>query len=99
MIELLAAVPSVIYGLLGIFLLVPFLQNVVVPPLKESLGFLPIFSGPFYGVSVFSASIVLSLMIVPFVISVSREVLLAVPQDQREAALALERPSGRARGR
>lgn len=89
LIELLAAVPSVIYGLLGIFLLLPFLQNVVVPPLKQSLGFLPIFSGPFYGVSVFSASIVLALMIVPFIISVSREVLLSVPADQREAALAL----------
>lgn len=89
LIELLAAVPSVIYGLLGIFLLVPFLQNVVVPPLKQALGFLPIFSGPFYGVSIFSASIVLAIMIVPFIISVSREVLLAVPQDQREAALAL----------
>ena len=89
LIELLAAVPSVIYGLLGIFLLIPFLQNVIVPPLKQSLGFLPIFSGPFYGVSVFSASIVLALMIVPFIISVSREVLLSVPADQREAALAL----------
>ena len=89
LIELLAAVPSVIYGLLGIFLLVPFLQNVAVPPLKQVLGFLPIFDGPFYGVSIFSASIVLALMIVPFIVSVSREVLLAVPQDQREAALAL----------
>jgi len=89
LIELLAAVPSVIYGLLGIFLLVPFLQTVVVPVLKPMLGFLPIFSGPFYGVSIFSAGIVLSIMIIPFIVSVSREVLLAVPQDQREAALAL----------
>jgi len=89
LIELLAAVPSVIYGLLGIFLLVPFLQAVVVPVLKPMLGFLPIFSGPFYGVSIFSAGIVLSIMIIPFIVSVSREVLLAVPQDQREAALAL----------
>ncbi len=89
MIELLAAVPSVIYGLLGIFLLVPFLQSTVVPVLEQIFGFLPIFEGPFYGVSYFSASIVLSLMIVPFIISVSREVLLSVPGDQREAALAL----------
>jgi phosphate transport system permease protein len=89
MIELLAAVPSVIYGLLGLFLLVPFLQSTVVPVLKQTLGFLPIFDGPFYGVSFFSAGIVLSLMIVPFIISVSREVLLSVPGDQREAALAL----------
>jgi len=89
MIELLAAVPSVIYGLLGIFLLIPFLQTYVVPFLIATLGFLPIFQGQFYGVSVFSAGIILAIMIVPFIVSVSREVLLAVPQDQREAALAL----------
>jgi phosphate transport system permease protein len=89
LIELLAAVPSVIYGLLGIFLLVPALQNYVVPALKAVFGALPIFSGPFYGVSIFSASIVLSIMIVPFIVSVSREVLLAVPTDQREASLGL----------
>jgi phosphate transport system permease protein len=88
-IELLAAVPSVIYGLLGIFLLVPFLQSVVVPPLVAVFGFLPIFQGTFHGLSVFSAGIVLAVMIVPFMVSVSREVLLAVPNDQREAALAL----------
>ena len=89
LIELLAAVPSVIYGLLGIFLLVPVLESVVVPPLKSVFGFLPIFSGPFYGVSIFSASVVLAIMIVPFIISVSREVLLSVARDQREASLAL----------
>ncbi|MFM2126473.1 MAG: hypothetical protein RL328_2924 [Acidobacteriota bacterium] len=89
MIELLAAVPSVIYGLLGIFLLVPFLQTTLVPVLTSTLGFLPIFQGKFFGVSVFSAGIILAIMIVPFIVSVSREVLLAVPQDQREAALAL----------
>jgi len=89
LIELLAAVPSVIYGLLGRFLLVPILESAVVPAIKGVLGFLPIFSGTFYGVSLFSASVVLSVMIVPFIISVSREVLLAVPVDQREAALSL----------
>lgn len=87
-IELLAAVPSVIFGLIGIFVLVPILQ-IVVPPFKAVFGFLPIFSGPFYGVSVFSAGIVLAVMILPFIISVSREILLAVPRDLREAALAL----------
>jgi phosphate transport system permease protein len=87
-IELLAAVPSVIFGLLGIFLLLPALHYVV-PVLQQSLGFLLIFSGPFYGVSIFSAGLILSIMIVPFITSVSREVLLAVPQDQKEAALAL----------
>ncbi len=88
LIELLAAVPSVTIGLIGIFVLVPAL-NTIVPPLKSILGFLPVFSGPFYGVSVFSAGVVLSVMIVPFIISISREVLLAVPRNQREAALAL----------
>ncbi len=88
LIELLAAVPSVIIGLIGIFVLVPVLQKVV-PILKAVLGFLPIFSGTFYGVSMFSAGVVLSVMIVPFIISISREVLLAVPGDLREAALAL----------
>lgn len=88
LIELLAAVPSVIIGLIGMFVMIPALQKIV-PQLKEVFGFLPIFSGPFYGVSVFSAGVVLSVMIVPFIISISREVLLAVPRDLREAALAV----------
>ena len=89
LIELLAAVPSVIYGLIGIFVLVPFIRQVLVPVLSKTLGFLPIFQGDFYGVSFLSAGLVLSVMVVPFIVSVSREVLLAVPVDQREAALAL----------
>ncbi len=88
-IELLAAVPSVIYGLLGIFVLVPLLRVYVMPFLQKSLGFLPIFKGPIYGVSFFAAGFVLAIMVVPYIISVSREVLLAVPDDQREAALGL----------
>ena len=89
LIELLAAVPSVIYGLLGIFILVPFIRQFVAPALSKAFGFLPIFKGDFYGVSFLSAGLVLSVMVVPFIISVSREVLLAVPVEQREAALAL----------
>jgi len=89
LVELLAAVPSVIYGLLGIFVLVPILERVVVPVLKHTLGFLPIFSGPFLGVSLFSAAVVLAIMIVPFIVSVSREVLLSVPTEQREGSFAL----------
>lgn len=89
LIELLAAVPSVIYGLLGIFILVPAIQKYLVPPLQGALGLLPIFTGSFYGVSFLSAGIVLSVMVVPFIVSVSREVLLAVPVEQREAALAV----------
>jgi len=88
LIELLAAVPSVIIGLIGIFVLIPLLQKVV-PALKSVLGFLPIFSGPFYGVSVLSAGVVLAFMILPFIITISREVLLSVPRDLREAALAV----------
>ena len=88
-IELLAAVPSVIYGLLGIFVLVPMLRKVVMPFLKTTLGFLPLFKGPIYGVSMLAGGVVLAIMIVPFIISVSREVLLAVPVEQREAALGL----------
>jgi phosphate transport system permease protein len=88
-IELLAAVPSVIYGLLGIFILVPVLRKVVMPFLKHTLGFLPFFKGPIYGVSMLAGGLVLAIMIVPFIISVSREVLMAVPVEQREAALAL----------
>ena len=87
--DLLAAVPSVIYGLLGVFLLVPVMRTTVQPGLKAVLGFLPLFRGPAYGIGFLTAGIVLAIMVVPFVLSVSREVLLAVPRDQREAALAL----------
>jgi phosphate transport system permease protein len=87
LIELLAAVPSVIYGLLGIFLLLPVLNHII-PYFQRVFGFLPIFSGTFHGVSVFSASVVLAIMVVPFIVSVSREVLLAVPLEQRESGLA-----------
>jgi phosphate transport system permease protein len=89
LIDLLAAVPSVIYGLLGVFVVVPLMRTVVGPALKNTLGFLPMFKGPNYGVGFLTAGIVLAIMVVPFIISVSREVLLTVPREQREAALAL----------
>lgn len=88
-IELLAAIPSVVYGLWGIFVMIPFLTSTVYPWLQSSLGFTGIFSGPIYGPSVLSASLILTVMVMPYVMSVTREVLLAVPQTQREAALAL----------
>jgi phosphate transport system permease protein len=88
-IDLLAAVPSVIYGLLGIFIVVPLMRQYVQPALKASLGFLPLFKGPAYGVGFLTAGVVLAIMVVRFIISVSREVLLSVPRDQREAALGL----------
>jgi phosphate transport system permease protein len=88
-IELLAAIPSVIYGLLAIFALVPLMRQYVEPFLKATLGFLPFFQGPAMGVGYLTAGLVLAIMTVPFIISVSRESLLAVPREQREAALAL----------
>lgn len=88
-IELLAAVPSVIFGVLGIFVVVPIIRAYVEPFLKSTLGFLPLFQGPMYGIGFLTASVVLAIMVVPYIISVSREVLLAVPVEQREAALAL----------
>jgi phosphate transport system permease protein len=88
LIELLAAVPSVIIGLLGFFVLVPILHSAE-PYIRAVLGWTPLFSGPFYGVSLLSAGVVLAVMIIPFIISISREVILSVPGDQREAALAL----------
>jgi phosphate transport system permease protein len=88
-IDLLAAVPSVIYGLLGVFIVVPVMRDYVQPGLKNTLGFLPFFTGPTYGLGFLTAGVVLAIMVIPYIISVSREVLLSVPRDQREAALAL----------
>jgi phosphate transport system permease protein len=89
LIELLAAIPSVIYGLLAIFTLVPLMRRYVEPFLKSTLGFLPLFQGPALGVGFLTAGMILAIMTFPFIISVSREALLAVPREQREAALAL----------
>ncbi len=88
-IDLLAAVPSVIYGLLGVFIIVPLMRTVIAPALIRTLGWIPIFAGPSYGVGFFTAGIVMAIMVIPYIISVSREILLSVPRDQREAALAL----------
>jgi phosphate transport system permease protein len=88
-IELLAAVPSVILGLWGIFVMVPWLREHLFPGLQGALGFLPLFQGPIYGVSMLAGGIIIAIMIVPIITSVSREVLLSVPPSQREAAYAL----------
>jgi phosphate transport system permease protein len=88
-IDLLAAVPSVIYGLLGFLTIVPLMREYVQPGLKKTLGFLPLFAGPSYGIGFLTAGVVLAIMVIPYIISVSREVLLSVPRDQREAALSL----------
>ncbi len=89
LIDLLAAIPSVIYGLWGIFVLVPIMRTHVQPFLGKHLGFLPFFQGPNYGVGFLAASVILSIMIVPFIISVSREVISAVPSVYKEAAYAV----------
>lgn len=89
LVELLAAIPSVIFGLMAIFTLVPLMRSYGEPFLKKTLGFLPFFQGPAYGVGFLTAGMILAIMTFPFIISVSREALLAVPRDQREAALAL----------
>ncbi len=89
MVELLAAVPSVIYGLWGIFVLIPLLRDVVWPVVQPALQWLPFFRGVFYGPSVLAGGMILAIMTMPYIAAVSREVLLAVPASQREAALAL----------
>ncbi|HEV2331209.1 MAG TPA: phosphate ABC transporter permease subunit PstC [Verrucomicrobiae bacterium] len=88
-IELLAAVPSVILGLWGIFVMVPVLRGFVFPGLQKCFGFLPLFKGPIYGVSFLAGGIIIAIMIIPIITSVSREILRSVPGLQREAAYAL----------
>jgi phosphate transport system permease protein len=88
-VEMLAAVPSVIFGLWGIFVLVPWLRDHLFVWLKNTLGFLPLFQGPIYGVSMLAGGIVVAIMILPIITSVSREILRSVPNLQREAAYAL----------
>ncbi|MEO6602265.1 MAG: phosphate ABC transporter permease subunit PstC [Polyangiaceae bacterium] len=89
LVELLAAVPSVVYGLWGIFVLAPWLRDTVEPALADTLGFLPFFQGPPRGFGMLAGGIILAIMITPTISSVSREVLRAVPSALREGALGL----------
>jgi phosphate transport system permease protein len=89
LIELLAAIPSVVYGLIGVFVLVPWMRVHLQPFLINTLGFLPFFKGPAYGVGLLTAGIVLAIMIIPFITTISREVFMAVPLPMKEAAMAL----------
>jgi phosphate transport system permease protein len=88
-VELLAAIPSVVYGLWAIFVLVPILSTYVEPFLSRTLGWTGLFEGPPYGISMLAAGLILAIMIIPIISSITREVLMVVPQHQREAALAL----------
>jgi len=88
-IELLAAIPSIVYGIWGFFVLAPWLRNAVEPWLIANFGFLPLFRGNPFGIGMLNAGIVLAIMILPTIVSISREVLLATPRSLREAALAL----------
>lgn len=89
LIEMLAAIPSVVYGLWGIFILAPFVRDYIQPVLGQSFGFLPFFKGPPFGIGIFTAGLILSVMILPTITAVCREVFLAIPISLREAVLAL----------
>lgn len=88
-VELLAAIPSVIYGLWGIFVLAPFLRIYVEPWLQKHFGWTGLFEGPPYGIGMLAAGIILAIMVLPIIASVTREVIMAVPRQQREAVIAL----------
>ena len=89
LVELLAAIPSVVYGLWGIFVLAPFLRTYVEPALAKAFGFLPFFQGSITGLGLLTGGIILAIMVTPIISAVVRDVLTAVPGSQREAALAL----------
>src|SRR6266536_3766299 len=88
-VELLAAIPSVIYGLWAMFVLVPLLSGFIQPFLAKTLGWTGLFEGPPYGIGMLAAGIILAIMIIPIISSITREVLMVVPQHQREGVLAL----------
>ena len=87
--ELLAAIPSVVYGLWAVFVLVPLMRDVIGPFLKKTLGWTGFFEGPNFGVGLLTASIILAIMILPIISSLTRDIMNAVPISQREAVLAL----------
>jgi phosphate transport system permease protein len=89
LVEMLAAIPSIVYGLFGIFVMIPWLRNEVEPFLAEKFGFLPFFQGPPYGFGMLAAAFILSIMILPIITSISRDIMKAIPASQREAAFAL----------
>jgi phosphate transport system permease protein len=89
LVELLAAIPSIVYGLFGIFVLAPWLRKTVEPFLGDHLGFIPLFTGPPYGLGMLAAALILTVMILPIITSISRDIMKSIPAAQREAAFAL----------
>lgn len=92
-VELLAGIPSIIYGIWGLFILAPFLQKYVMPPVIDAFSGVPVlsdlFGGPPYGIGIFTAGLILAIMILPFITAISRDVFLAVPPVLKEAAYGL----------
>src|SRR6266481_6266368 len=86
LVELLAAIPSVVYGLWAVFVLGPWLRDYIEPPLGKTLGFLPLFQGPRMSVGMMTAAVVLAIMVLPYITAVCTDVFRVVPQTQREAA-------------
>lgn len=89
LLELLAAIPSVVYGLWGIFVLAPWLRVALEPAVGRALGFLPVFRGPDYGVGMLAAALILAMMILPTIVAIVREVMESVPKELCEGAFAL----------
>ncbi len=89
LVEMVAAIPSIVFGLWGIFFLSPLMKSTLAPFLKTYFGYLPIFSGPSFGIGILTASLVLSVMIVPTISSICRSIFELVPQHQKEASYAL----------
>jgi phosphate transport system permease protein len=89
LIELLAAIPSVVIGLWGVFILAPFLRVTVEAWIVSVFGWVPFLGGPTYGIGLFTAGVILTIMILPTIVTISREVIQAVPGSQREAMFAL----------
>ena len=89
LIEMLAAIPSVVYGLWGIFILAPFVRDYIQPVLGKYFGFLPFFKGPPFGIGIFTAGLILAIMILPTITAVCREVFLAIPTSLREGVVAV----------
>ncbi|MBF0362334.1 MAG: phosphate ABC transporter permease subunit PstC [Oligoflexia bacterium] len=88
-IDLIAAIPSIVFGMWGLFYLVPFIRDTLTPILTKFLGFLPLFQGSSFGISILAATLILSIMIIPTISSLCREIFLSVPVTYKEAALAL----------